>query len=169
MTSMSPASRAPGFTMVELIVIMVIIGIVAVVLVPLSNPVGMRAAAFNDEVRSALRLAQKSATSHRRLVCAQLNNDNVTLRIATTNPAIVCCEPYNTSGDTTPAARSQDASVTLVVNITLPLTTTPPTLFFQPSGTITRDGAGATPVTNLTITVTGQTPITIEGATGYVN
>jgi MSHA pilin protein MshC len=41
------------------------------------------------------------------------------------------------------------------------------TLYFQPDGRITSDGAGATAI-NATITVAGETALTLTGETGHV-
>lgn len=156
---------AAGFTMIELVMVIVILGVLAVVALPrLSGNSEFRAAAFSDEVRAALRYAQKSAVSHRRLVCASLTATTVSLTIANTNPAVACGgagATLNGPDGSSAYARSLDpANVTLApAGITL---------HFQPSGTVTSDAPGAT-VTDYTLTVTGMTAISVQGATGYVN
>jgi len=73
--------RSAGFTMVELVMIIVILGILAVVAIPRMDTSGYRAFEFHDKVVSALRYAQKTATSHRRMVCVAFTESKVTLTI----------------------------------------------------------------------------------------
>ena len=153
---------ADGFTLVELVMTMMIIGILAVVAIPkLLSSTTFQTVAFDDAVRAALRYAQKSALSHRRLVCATLTSTTVTLTIATANPATVCTgTTLNGPNGSSAYATSPDST-----NVTLSPTAT---LYFQPSGLITSDGAGTT-ITSPSFTVTGMTPISVQGSTGYVN
>lgn len=156
--------RARGFTMVELIVVMVLLGIVAAVGVPkLMGSNSFAPLALRDEIESGLRYAQKTAVGHRRLVCAaQPNPSSIVFSIASDRAAIVCNtalgNPINIGvlGSTRP---------TYSGNITAPV------LFFQPDGTITKDGAGVTPAAgNIIITTEGTAyTIRIDGATGYVD
>ncbi|WP_162256888.1 prepilin-type N-terminal cleavage/methylation domain-containing protein [Noviherbaspirillum sp. Root189] len=152
------AHRQTGFTLVELVMIMVLIGILAVVALPrMSNTDDFRATAFRDEAVAALRYAQKSAVSHRRLVCADVAADSITLHIASANPATSCTDKTlnapdgqsvyaKTSGDRISSGRGP--------------------IYFQPSGVVT-SSEGV--ITDYSIGITGLTSITVVGATGYVN
>lgn len=149
-----------GFTLVELITIMIILGILATVALPrLQGASEFRAVAFRDEVAAALRHAQKSAVAKRRLVCVTVADDSLTLAVATSHGVTACATPLSTA-DGKAAVDAPAADVML--------TAAPAgALHFQPGGAATSDGAGTTPG-DFTLTVSGQTPIIVHGVTGYV-
>lgn len=152
--------RQAGFTIVELVTVMVVLGVLAAVAMPrLTGNTGFAGPAFRGDIVSALRYAQKTAVSHRRLVCAAIGASAVTLNIAPANPASAC-QVSLASPDAEPYA-SKNAAITASGTF---LTSG---LFFQPSGAITTDGAG-TAVAVGTISVTEQADIQVQGATGYV-
>ncbi len=152
------AHQEKGFTLVELVMTVVILGILAVMVLPrFSNSSVFQSDAFQSEVMAALRYAQKSAVSHRRLVCATFTTKTVSLTIASANGATACDTALKgPDGNNAYASASSD----LIASSVGPL-------YFQPSGTVTSNGAG-TIVANTTIGVTGASSITVVGATGYV-
>jgi MSHA pilin protein MshC len=145
--------------MVELVLVMVLIGVLAAIGVPkLIGDNTMDAAAFGDEVVSALRTAQKTAVARRRLVCATVDRTSVTLGMATLPRAAGC-----------DIQLLDDTWKTSASGVTA--TTTTPTMHFQPNGLITLDAAGREPMRGtVLIRLDGNTRRTIEfeGSTGYV-
>lgn len=148
---------AQGFTMVELIMVMVLVGVLAAIGMPsLVGDNSFAAATFGDEVASALRTAQKTAVARRRLVCATVDASSVTLRLATRPAADGCDIALEAMGAGTTAT-----GVTASSHV----------LYFQPNGSIT---AGATRRETVrgavVIRLDGaeRRRIAFEGSTGYV-
>lgn len=76
--------QAAGFTLVELVVILIVVGILAVVALPrFYDQSDFDARGFYDETLSILRYGQKTAVAQRRMVCASFTATSVTLQVAT--------------------------------------------------------------------------------------
>ena len=164
---MTPRARAAGFTMVELVVVMILIGVLAAIGIPrLMGDKNMEGAVFGDQVVSGLRRAQKIATGHRRTVCATVGPKAVIVRLYVGNSCSLAVTGLT----------DDDYATTDSV-----LTVAPTTLYFQPDGRITTDAAGTAAVGSSTsgtgaIDITGNVggqnttfrTIHVEGTTGYV-
>jgi len=152
--------RQAGFTLVELIAILMVVGVLAVVAMPkLDAGSSLRNDAARDEALAALRLAGQTALSHRRLVCAEVATGAVTLRIASARGAAAC--------DTAYAGPDGQAAFTANTGAATFALSPSGALYFQPDGRVTSDGAG-TAVSNRTLTVSNASSITISGETGFV-
>ena len=85
-----PTSRPPhclsGFSMVELITVMIVIGIMAAVAVPRMNLSEFDATGYRDKVRATLEFARKSAVAQRRIVCVTRAANGLTLTIDNVTP-----------------------------------------------------------------------------------
>lgn len=162
MSARSSEPRRPqrGFTLVELIAVLLLLGVLSAMLLPrLGGAFSLRDAAWRDQVLAALQHARTLAAGHRRLVCASVATGEVRLAIAAANPASSCGSVLNgADGD---ARWAHDGNATAIVQ------SPAGTLYFQPDGRITSDGAGATPV-DVSIAITGQPAIQLRGATGHV-
>lgn len=146
---------AAGFTMVELVVVIVLIGILSVVAVPrLTGQQAYEELGFFDETRGILRYAQKTAVAKRRLVCVAFTANGVSLTFASAAGAAVCDTPLAGPSGETPCqivARSAGSSYA-------PL---PGNFTFDPLGR---------PSTGQVITIAGNPrTITVEAETGYVH
>ncbi|MEI7428861.1 MAG: GspH/FimT family pseudopilin [Betaproteobacteria bacterium] len=140
--------RARGFTLIELITVMVLIGIMAVVAVPrFFDRSVFDSRGLLDETKSLLRYAQKAAVAQRRTVCVALGGSGVTLTIASAANVNTC--------DTALALPSVPVGgVGLVPSVA--------SFQFRSLGN-TDQGS------NVTISVTGATGnITVDRVTGYV-
>jgi len=144
--------RTRGFTLVELVTVIVILGILAVVAAPRffdRNVFDSRG--FYDQVIASLRYAQKAAIAQHRFVCAAVTTNSITLTIN----AVASCP----GGD----LASPSGGTTYVVLAPSGVTISPvATFYFDALG---RPGAAPSP-----FTVSGYaTPITVEAETGYVH
>lgn len=149
----------------ELVMVLVIGGILAAFVAPrLASFVGVRDGAWRDALASSMRMAQKFAVGHRRLVCATVTNTTVTLRIASVNPATACDTDLPGPDGSAVFARAGNAQATTVVSAG---GAPAGVLFFQPDGRVTSDGAGGSAV-DWTITPTAAAAISIFGETGHV-
>ena len=160
-SSDGPAGRLPrGFTMVELIAVMLLVGVLAVVALPrLDGTLGLRGTAWRDQVLAAVLQARSLATGHRRLVCLTVATGAVQMAMASANPATSCNTTVpGPDGDARWAVDAQSLAVTV---------SPAGMLYLQPDGRITSDGAGRTAV-NVSIAIAGETALQITGETGHV-
>lgn len=146
-----------GFSLVELIAVMVLIGILAAVAIPRffdKNVFDSRG--YYDQVLSTLRFAQKTAVAQHRSVCVTFAVDSITLSIDSSIPPDGGC----------------DANLISPAGVT-PFTVTAPdgVTFAAPGvGTVFSFDALGRPSATPGISIHGySTAITVEAETGYVH
>jgi len=143
-----------GFTLVELVVVLILVGILAVVAIPRLVGIGSYdTLGFYDRVASGLRYAQKQAIAMRRVVCVNFAAASVSFTY----------EPTAGGGCTANLAGPNGQSPYTVVpqGSGVAFTATPANFSFDALGR---------PSTAQTISVTGNgiRTLTVEPETGYV-
>lgn len=161
-----PRRRPSGFTLVELVITMIVIGILAVVVLPrVSLLQGFDEVGYRDKVKATLEYARKAAVAQRRWSCVSLAGNDLTVTIdlnipenyvAGTCPANALALPA-TDKSCSPSASNKVCHPTGVS-----LTSATTTLRFSPLG---QPSAGAT----YTVTGTTTATITVEAESGYVH
>lgn len=158
-------TRPRGFTLVELVVTMIIVGIMAVVVLPRFDAFSsFDAAGYADQTASLLRYAQKTAIAQRRWVAVDVGGPSLCSQTYSTFPT---CAASCTGGTNVPlpggSARAPAASTTVGGG----------TVYcFDAVGRPFAGGANAPLAAAATLTVldTGSVlrTISIEAETGYV-
>ena len=92
--------KASGFTLVELVVIMVILGILAVAVIPRFFDNAFSERGFHDGVKAAIQHARKVAVGSRRYVCVAVVANGVALSLDPALPEnngnpVACNTPLN--------------------------------------------------------------------------
>jgi len=151
----TPVLSRAGFTLVELVITLVVIGTLSVVVLPrLNNVLTFSTRGFSDQARAAFQYAQKLAIAQRRNVCVTVTASAVSLTRAATAGAAEACSVAV-------------ANPTGGGNYDL---TAPSSVTLSPPGVTTFDALGATASpANIAVTGDGTFNIIVEATTGYVH
>jgi len=141
--------RSAGFTLVELVTVIVVIGVMTATVIPNLNIDGFRGVAFHDRVVSSLRYAGRLASSHRRQVCVDFTAETLALTIDA-NRDNDCEAPINFA--------EQDGNVLQSGNAAIVFTPVPGQLVFQPDGSSV----------DAQLSINNDLQITVVGRTGHV-
>jgi len=161
--------RARGFTLIELIMVIVMLGVLAVVAAPrIFNRVDFDARGFHDETLALLRYAQKTAIAQRRTVCVTFSAPapaSARLTIAS-NAAINICNTSLVGPNNSCAGGPTGPQGCINARPGVSYSTNPVFLNF--------DGLGQPVAASLTVQVATASgsisrTVTIEAVTGYVH
>jgi MSHA pilin protein MshC len=138
-----------GFTLIELIMVIVILGVLAVFAAPrILNTGDFTQQGFHDETLSLLRYAQKTAIAQRRTVCVTLAATGVTMMMDTNSPPDGACDTAPTLPNTPRGGSGLVGSV----------------------GSFNFTSLGNTDqAARVTITIVNSSAIAVEADTGYVH
>jgi MSHA pilin protein MshC len=159
------AAHSGGFTLIELIMVLVIVGVLAIFVAPrMLSMQDVRARGLHDETLAYLRYAQKTAIAQRRTLCVTFTSNALSLSQAQ-NAGTLNCTPavaslYGPKGEKPPQIVPASGS-------SATYTSTPATLSFDSQGQ-PRNAAGALLTANAQIQVAGLgKTITVTANTGY--
>lgn len=161
--------HAKGFTLIELVTLMVIVGIIAVFAVGrLDFTSVFEQRGVQDKVKAALQFARKAAVAGRRYVCVSTAGNRITLTLDTRLPetaGATFCDGSSAANLALPGPDGQCAAgVTNAVcsSAEATISSATATFAFDPQG---RSTAAA----NVSVAVTGQSGVIVERGTGYVH
>lgn len=104
--------RARGYTLAELVIVIVIAAILAALAIPQWNQTAVNAAWYYEQVRSAVRYAQRTAVAQRRCVFVSVAGSQLSLFYGDAGCAITAT-PVTQLADGLPVALSAPAGVAL--------------------------------------------------------
>jgi len=152
--------RQLGFTLVELVMVLVLVGVLAMFVAPrMFNRNDFEARGFHDQVMSTLRFAQKTAIAQRRVVCVAFTPTTITLTRAATEASSVC--------DPTLAVPGPKGELVLTAPTNVAFTAAPAGFYFDGLGQALP--AIALPLVRSMQVVNAGRTITVEEVTGYVH
>lgn len=144
--------QARGFTLVEMVMVIVIVGILSIVVLPrLFSSTTFQSRGLTDQVQASLRYAQKVAIAQHRYVCVVFVGNNLSMSIGSTSTCGAPLASLTGGGNYLASAPSGIA-----------ITASPSAFSFNALGQ---------PSSAATISVTGDMTrtITVEAETGYVH
>lgn len=164
-------ARQAGFTLIELVMVLVLTGILAVFVMPRLFDRTLDERGLHDAVKAALQHARRAAVAQRRFVCVSVAAGTGAAGVLALRLDPVVRESVSTVNCTVPLAlpapgRGCAASNEVCASRDVSLGGTS-ALIFDPLGRLVGSG-GAVVGTAATVTVSGQPDITVEPETGAV-
>jgi MSHA pilin protein MshC len=162
-----PGAGNAGFTLVELIVVIILVSVLAVVAIPRLRGVdSFNTMGFTDRVMAGLRYAQKQAVAKRRNVCVAFTATTVSFTFASAAGSGSACNTALT-GPAGQAAFSISPESSSVVT----LAPVPAGLTFDALGRPVATATGLPLAAALVITIMGDAArsFSVEPETGYVH
>lgn len=166
--------KTSGFTLVELIIIMVLIGILAVVAIPrLLDTKTFDERGFHDAVKAAVQHARKLAVGSRRYVCVDVTPGTGSagkvaigrdIRPPEDVDSVSCTAVSLPAPSSAPGCAANE--VCAPAGVTLGVTPVGASLIFDPLGRSVADKS--TLASAVTLTVSNQADIVIQPETGLV-
>lgn len=164
-------ARQRGFTLIELIMVMVMLGVLAVFAAPrIFNSDDFYARGFHDETLGLLRYAQKTAIAQRRTVCvvfAATVPATATLTIASA-PASYTCNTSSTGPNKSCPGGPTGPTACIIARTVVAYSGTPTNFNFDGLGQPV-NASGAPVATQIIQVSNAAKSITVEAATGYVH
>ncbi len=155
------AALCRGFTLIEMVMVLVIAGVLAVVALPrMFNATEFQSRGLSDQVQASLRYAQKIAIAQHRFVCATFTANSLSLTIG----------PSNTCG-TPIASLTSNGNYVLNAPSSISFAATPTAFSFDALGQPRTASLPDAAIGAVTVGVTGDVTrtITVEAETGYVH
>jgi MSHA pilin protein MshC len=159
----SDRCRARGFTLIELVMVIVLLGILAVFIAPKFAGVSVfNVRGFHDETMAYLRYAQKTAVAQRRTVCVEFAADSITLSVAS------IAESYNCDAFLTGPRGEPQAKATAKTGVTYAAGVAPAAFKFDGLGQPVDGSGNSLAIQELHVADAGRS-IWVEPVTGYVH
>ncbi len=152
-----------GFTLIELIMVMVMLGVLAIFAAPrIFNSGDFYARGFHDETLGLLRYAQKAAIAQRRTVCVSFTSTTASLTIAT------AASTFNCAAATALAGPNGTPTITAKPGVSYNAAT-PANWNFNFDGLGQPITSTGTAMATQTIQIGNASDVIVETSTGYVH